>query len=102
MNNSKLTFQYLFQRYLATFSLQSRILAIFSSRDVNANLVKSNYSNLNLDNDSAHRVTFLNSLYKFQNNYEIERLVSQKFSKSDAIAVDGVEAKFHKKELELR
>jgi hypothetical protein len=103
MTNSKLTFQNLFQRYLATFSLQSRIPAIYSSREVSANLIKNFFSiTPQYDVVMATKLSFLNNLYKYQHNYEIDRLVAQKFSKSDVVAVDGTEAKFHKKELELK
>jgi hypothetical protein len=103
MTTKELTFKHLFQRYLATFSLQSRIPAIYSSRDVSANLIKNFY----VISPSYYvalttKLNFQNSLYKFQHNYEMDRLVSQRFAKSEAVAVDGNEAKFHKKELELR
>jgi hypothetical protein len=103
MESHNLTFKHLFQRYLATFSLQSRIPAIYSSRDVSANLIKNSYTILpQYDIATATKLNFQNSLYRYQHNYEVDRLVAQKFSKSEAVTIDGNEAKFHKKELELR
>ena len=103
MNSSKLTFKNLFQRYLATFSLQSRIPSIFSSRAVTDNLVKNNWTiSAEYGIELVTKLNFLNLLYRYQHNYEVDRLVSQKFSKSDAVTVDSTEAKFYKKELELK
>jgi hypothetical protein len=103
MESHNLTFKHLFQRYLATFSLQSRIPAIYSSRDVSANLIKNFWIvGSQYDVATATKLDFQNSLYRYQHNYEVDRLVAQKFSKSEAVAVDGSEAKFHKKELELK
>lgn len=103
MNNSSITFRTLFQRYLATFSLQSRIPAIFSSRSVSFNYIKNFYFiNPVFDIELKTKLNFQNRLYTFQHNYEIDRLVAQKFAKSDSVATDSLEVKFYRKGLELR